>query len=78
MGDFWLTFLEMRDVLMQNIHACHPRNAQEYLSSTHGIFKYLMAYNNHEYGRCLADYWASINSLPPDQYKFFEEDFHNQ
>ena len=23
---------------------------QEYLSSTHGMLKYLMAYNNHEYG----------------------------
>ena len=42
-GDFWLTFLEMNDVLMQNIHACHSRNAQEYLSSTHGMLKYLMA-----------------------------------
>ena len=55
MGDFCLTFLEMSDVLMRNIHACHPRNAQEYLSSTHGMLKYLMAYNNHEYGRWLPD-----------------------
>ena len=75
LGDFWLTFLEMSDVLMQNIHACHSRNAKEYLSSTHGMLKYLMAYNNYEYGRWLPDYWASINSLPPDQYKFFEENF---
>ena len=75
MDEFWLTFLEMSDVLMQNIHACHSRNTQEYLSSTHGMLKYLIAYNNHEYGRWLLDYWASINSLPPDQYKFFEENF---
>ena len=75
MGDFWLTFLEMSDVLMQNIYACHSRNAKEYLSSTHGMLKYLMAYDNHEYGRWLPDYWASIYSLPPDQYKFFEENF---
>ena len=47
MGDFWLTFLEMSDVLMKNIHACHSRNAQEYLSSTQGMLKYLMAYNNY-------------------------------
>ena len=57
------------------IYSIYSGNAQEYLSSTHGMLKYLMAYNNHEYGRWLPDYWASINSLPPDQYKFFEENF---
>ena len=28
----------------------HWVRQQEYLSSTHGMLKYLMAYNNHEYG----------------------------
>ena len=73
MGDFWLTFLEMSDVLMKNIHACHSRNAQEYLSSTQGMLKYLMAYNNHEYSRWLPDYWPSTNSGPPDQKESFSQ-----
>ena len=34
MGDFWLSFLEMTDPLVQNIHACHSRSGSEYISST--------------------------------------------
>ena len=75
MGDFWLSFLEMTDILVQNIHACHVRNATEYLSSTYDMLKHLMAYNNHNYGRWLPDYWASISSLPEEQYKFFADNF---
>ena len=75
MGDFWLSFLEMSDVLIQNIHACHIRSATEYLSSTYNMLKYLMAYNNHNYGRWLPDYWASISSLPKDKYSFFADKF---
>ena len=75
MGDFWLSFLEMSDVLIQNIHACHVRSVSEYLSSTYNMLKYLMAYNNHNYGRWLPDYWASISSLSKDKYSFFADNF---
>ena len=33
---------------------------QEYLSSTHGMLKYLMAYNNHEYGK---EYLSSTHGM---------------
>lgn len=75
MGDMWLSFLEMTDPLIQNYHSCHVRNASEYLSSTYDMMKYIMAYNNHNYGRWLPDYWASISSLPGDQYTFFANNF---
>ena len=32
MGNYWISFLEMTDLLIQNIHACHVRNLPEYLS----------------------------------------------
>ena len=75
MGDFWISFLEMTDVLIQNIHACHVRNLSEYLSSTYDMLKYLISYNNTNYGRWLPDYWASLSSLPTEQYEFFKNDF---
>ena len=41
MGNFWLLFLEMSDLLVQNIDACHARNADfliiQHASRTDGI-----------------------------------------
>ena len=60
MGDYWISFLEMTDLLIQNIHACHVRNLSNYLSSTYGMLNYLISYNSNNCGRWLSDYWASI------------------
>jgi len=63
MGYFWLSFLEMTDPVVHNIDACDPRNGLEYLSSTYDMLPGLMAYDNHDYGRWLPDYWAMLSSL---------------
>ena len=65
----------MTDLLIQNIHTCDVRNLSEYLSSTYEMLKYLISYNNNNYGRLLPNYWASISSLPDQRYKFFAENF---
>ncbi len=70
MVDFWLTFLEMPDILLQNIDACHSNNVSEYLSSTYDMLHGLMAYNNHGYGRWLPDFWAMLSSLSSDRITF--------
>lgn len=49
MGDFWVSFMEMSDPLVQNIDACHARNGTEYLSSTYDMLPGLMAYDNHDW-----------------------------
>ena len=63
MGYFWLSFLEMTDPVVHNIDACDPRNGLEYMSSTYDMLPGLMAYDNHDYGRWLPDYWAMLSSL---------------
>ena len=75
MGDFWISYLEMTDPLIQNINACHARNSFEYLSSTYDMLSGLVAYNNHEYGRWLPDYWAMLSSLTAEQRIFFDDHF---
>ena len=75
MGDFWLSFLEMTDPLVQCIDACHCRNSQEYLSSTYHMLSGLMVYDNHDYGRWLPDYWAKLSTLPAEQMEFFSTHF---
>ena len=75
MGDLWVSFMEMSDPLVRNIDACHARNGTEYLSSTYDMLPWLMAYDNHEYGRWLPDYWAMLSSLPDEQMAFFNDHF---
>ena len=74
-GDFWITFLEMSDVLLQNVHACHVCDLDEYLSSSYDMLPGLLAYNNHDYGRYLPDYWAMISNLPEDKKVYFSTHF---
>ncbi|KAL8608663.1 hypothetical protein ACOMHN_002892 [Nucella lapillus] len=75
MGYFWISFMEMTDPLAQNLDACHARNGPEYVSSTYDMLKGLMAYNNHDYGRWLPDYWAMLSSLADEQKTFFNAHF---
>ena len=74
-GDYWLSFMEMSDILLQNVDACHVGNFDEYLLSTHDMLPGLLAYNNHHYGRWLPDYWAAMSSLPYEKKQFFIEHF---
>ena len=75
MGDFWVSFLEMSDPLVQCIHACHTCNGPEYLTSTYAMLCGLMAYDNHEYARWLPDYWAMVSSLSDERTTFFNDHF---
>ena len=75
MGDYWLSFLEMVDILIQNVHACHVCDLDEYLSSSRDMLPGLLAYNNHDYGRWLPDYWAMISNLTHDRKIYFSDHF---
>ena len=75
MGGYWLSYMEMSDVLLQNVHACHVGNFEEYVSSTYDMLPCLLAYNNHDYGRWLPDYWAMISSLPTEQKEYLTKHF---
>ena len=51
-----MSFIEISDILLQNVHACYVGDCEEYLSSTRAT----------NYGKILADYWAMLTSLPDD------------
>ena len=75
MGDFWVSFLEMSDPLVQCLDACHARNGYEYIQSTYSMLAGLRSYDNHDYGRWLPDYWAMLSSLSDDKMEFFMNHF---
>ena len=56
--------MEMSNILLQNVDACHVGNLDEYLSSTRAMLPGMLARNNHDYGKWLPDYWTMISSLP--------------
>ena len=59
MGDSWLSFLEMTPCTKYRCMPC--KHLTEYISSTYDMLPGLMAYDNHEYGRWLPDYWAMLS-----------------
>ena len=61
---YWLSFMKMSDILLENVDAWHVGNFDEYLLSTHDMLPGWLTYSNHDYGRWLPDYWAAMSSLP--------------
>ena len=75
MSKYWLSFMDMTDVLMMNIHAIHTCNWMEFLSSMRAMLPWLVIYDNNEYGRWLPDFWAMLASLPNEKITFLSRNF---
>ena len=65
----------MMDALVQNVHAVHLCNWDEYVSSLCVMLPWMVAYNNNRYGRWLSDFWAMLTALPAGQVAFLRTDF---
>ena len=51
----WISFMEMANILLQNVNAYHVVNLDEYLS-TRTMLPGMLAYNNRDYGKWVPDY----------------------
>ena len=49
MAHYWRDFLTMTDALMQNVHAVHVCNWDEFVSSLRAMLPWLRAYDNNQY-----------------------------
>ena len=54
-AEFWISFLEMVEVLTQNIHSVRTRNWLEFKSSLKLMLPWMHIYDNDRYGRHLPD-----------------------
>jgi len=75
MANYWKDFFSMVDALMQNVHAVHICNWDEYVSSLRAMLPWMIAYDNNKYGRWLPDFWAMLTTLPLVQVEFLRTDF---
>lgn len=71
-AEYWMSFMEMAEILTQNIHAIRTRNWTEFKSSLKLMLPWMQIYDNDKYGRHLPDFIAAIESLPDDQAAFME------
>jgi len=55
-AEYWKDFLSMTDALMQNVHAVHIGNWDEYVSSLRAMLPWMVAYDNNR--RWLPDLWS--------------------
>lgn len=71
-AEFWISFLEMVEILTQNIHSIRTRNWLEFKSSLKLMLPWMHIYDNDRYGRHLPDFIAVLESLPQIQADFME------
>ena len=67
-----MSFMEMVEVLTQNIHAIRTSNWTEFKSSLKLMLPLMQIYDNDKYGRHLPDFTAVLDTLPVDQAAFME------
>ena len=71
-ASMYISFMEMIEILTQNIHSLRTRNWKEFKSSLKLMLPWLKVYGNDKYGRHLPDLVASLDSLTKEQEEFFE------
>ena len=72
LAEFWISFLEMVEILTQNIHAIRTGNWSEFKSSLKLMLPWMQIYDNDRYGRYLPDFTAVLDTLPVDQTAFMD------
>ena len=75
MGEFWMSFMKISDILLQNVDACHVGKLDGYLSPSHVMLPEMLAYDNHDYNKWLLDSWVMIGFLPHEKKKYFSKHF---
>ena len=66
-AQYWLSFLEMVEVLTQNIYAIRTQKWEDFKASLWMLLPWLQIYDNDRYGRHLPDFCAMLDNLPADQ-----------
>ena len=73
MAKFWLSFLEMVEVLIMNIHALRTQDWDAFKASLRMMLPWLKIYDNDKYSRWLVEFWLEINTLPEEKERYMKE-----
>ena len=86
MARYWISFINMVDILFMNVYACRTQDWHDFLSSMYMMLRdflssmYMMLpwmkiYDNDKYTRLSPDHWAYLTSLPDDKLEFLSQHF---
>ena len=70
-ASLFVSFMEMVEILTQNIHSLRTQHWREFKSSLKLMKPWMISYGNDKYGRTLPDFCAVLESLPKEQEDFF-------
>ena len=71
MARYWISYINMVDILFMNIYACRTQDWHDFLSSMYMMLPRMKIYDNDKYARLLPDHWVYLTSLPDDKLEFF-------
>ena len=63
-AEYWISFMEMVEVLTQNTHAVRTSNWTEFKSSLKQMVPWIQIYDNEKCGRHLSDFTTALDTLP--------------
>ena len=73
MSQYWLSCLEMVEILLMNYHALHAQNWKDYLRSLKLMLPWMAIYDSLHNTRYMSIYWAEMNNLNEDIKKYMDE-----
>jgi hypothetical protein len=73
MGLFWMSYLEMVEILLMNYHAMRTQNWDDYLTSLRMMQPWMAIYDNLHYTRYMTVYWANMNNLDSTEVQYMRD-----
>ncbi|KAG1664228.1 hypothetical protein GQR58_019910 [Nymphon striatum] len=70
---YWMSFIEMTEILMMNLHALRTQNWEEFKGSLHLMLPWMQIYDNDKYGKWMVEYWLELNNLPEETALYMKE-----
>jgi len=78
MAMFWMSFLNMTEILLMNLHALRTRNWEEFHASLRLMLPWMQIYDNDKYGKWMVEYWLEISNLPEDKASYMRDGLFSQ
>ncbi|KAG0711388.1 hypothetical protein GWK47_020695 [Chionoecetes opilio] len=73
MAKYWMSFLEMTEILMMNLHALRTQNWEEFKASLRLMLPWMQIYDNSKYGRWMVEYWLELSNLPEERTAYMRD-----
>ena len=78
MAAFWLSFMDMVEILFMNIHALRTQDWAEFKDSLRLMLPWLHVYDRDKYGKWLLHFWLDMCSLPEEHGNFMRDGLFSQ